>query len=301
MIDEVAFYTHPLPASRIAAHHAAITRPPLIRLFSASPRGIQPGDSTTLTWSLAEDVTALTIAPAIGDVLPWTTGGGGSVQASPEASTTYRLTASRGGEEQVVAASVVVGAGGPFRINEFLAINAGPVVDEDGEESDWIEIKNLGATPGNLGGWYLTDDPDNRARWRFPETILQPGRFVLVFASGKDRADPDASLHTNFKLKGSGEYLALVEPDGVTIHHQFAPRFPQQVAAVSYGLIPGGDTAGYFKNPTPLAENDADAVAGFVQEEVVADVTRGFFESPFEVGLSTGAVGAEIRFTHGWQ
>ena len=39
------------------------------------------------------------------------------------------------------------------RINEFLAVNGGPIVDVDGDESDWIEIKNTAATPIDLAGW----------------------------------------------------------------------------------------------------------------------------------------------------
>jgi hypothetical protein len=47
-----------------------------------------------------------------------------------------------------------------FRLNEFVAQNAGPVSDEDGDETDWIEIKNTSSTPSDLAGFYLTDDPN---------------------------------------------------------------------------------------------------------------------------------------------
>ena len=104
-------------------------------------------------------------------------------------------------------------------------------------------------------------DEQQPGKWVFPEgTMLGPGERLVVFASGKDRLAPN--LHTNFRLDSEGEYLALVEPDGATIHHQIAPTFPAQLPSVSYGLAPGGGGAlGYFNVPTPLAENDADAVA----------------------------------------
>src|SRR5439155_21696785 len=47
---------------------------------------------------------------------------------------------------------------------------------------------------------------------------------------------PGAPLHTNFKLSASGEYLALVQPDGVTIATEFAPAFPPQAPDVSFGF-----------------------------------------------------------------
>src|SRR6266542_1162626 len=56
-----------------------------------------------------------------------------------------------------------------------------------------------------------------------------------VFGSGKNRAVPGARLHTDFILKSSGEYLALVKPDG-TVATEFAPAFPQQYPDISYGV-----------------------------------------------------------------
>ena len=122
-------------------------------------------------------------------------------------------------------------------ISEFMASNIkapGALLDEDGDSSDWIEIQNLGNTTANLLDWSLTDKADDLTQWRFPATNLPPGGFLVVFASEKDRRVPGARLHTNFKLDGQGEYLALVRPDG-SIASEFAP-FPQQVSGVSFGL-----------------------------------------------------------------
>jgi hypothetical protein len=97
-------------------------------------------------------------------------------------------------------------------ISEFLASNAQVLVDADGDYPDWIEIQNTGATPVNLLGWSLTDDPANSAKWRFPATNLNAGGFLVVFASGKDRALVGAPLHANFSLAADGEYLGLFAP-----------------------------------------------------------------------------------------
>ncbi len=297
VVDEVAYYTSALPAARIGAHYDAITTAPLITSFNANPAGIPVGGSTQLSWSVQSSVTTLSMGQGIGNVLPLTVGGSGSITVSPTAGSTYTLSASNGSEFQTAAVAVAVGSGGQFHINEFLAINAGPMVDEDGEEEDWIEMLNLGVSLANLDGWHLTDDPADLTKWKFPETLMMGGGYLLVFASGKDRALSGQELHTNFKLSGIGEFLALVEPDGLTIHHQFAPSYPTQVTAISYGTIPGGGSLGYFNNPTPGAENNATTVASFITEPVVADVERGYFEAPFNVTLSTAAAGAEIYFT----
>ena len=122
-------------------------------------------------------------------------------------------------------------------INEFMAINNLTLADEDGAFSDWLEIYNPTRAPVDLDGWYLTDDAANLNRWQIPAVDLDPGEYLLVFASGKNRSDPSAELHANFQLSGAGEYLALVEPDGVTVEHQYAPQYPRQYADVSYGLL----------------------------------------------------------------
>ncbi|NIP22729.1 MAG: hypothetical protein GWN67_02130, partial [Phycisphaerae bacterium] len=58
----------------------------------------------------------------------------------------------------------------------------------------------------------------------------------VVFASGKDIRDPNAPyLHTNFGLARKDECVAIVDPDGKTVVHQYTP-YPQQLSDISYGL-----------------------------------------------------------------
>src|SRR5687767_2065577 len=121
-------------------------------------------------------------------------------------------------------------------ISEFMARNQSTLADEDGAYSDWIELHNPGSTIVNLDGWYLTDTTNVLTKWRVPATNLPPQAFLIIFASGKDRAVPGAPLHANFNLSGGGEYLALVRPDGVTTASEFSPTFPEQFDDVSFGI-----------------------------------------------------------------
>jgi hypothetical protein len=124
---------------------------------------------------------------------------------------------------------------GQVIISEFMADNKKTLADVDGEFSDWIEIYNTSATNVNLAGWALTDDPTHAARWLFPSTNLTAKGFLILFASGKNRAVPGAELHTDFSLKASGEYLGLLRPNG-TVSTEFAPTFPSQQPDISYGF-----------------------------------------------------------------
>ena len=124
----------------------------------------------------------------------------------------------------------------PVRISEFMAVNDSGFDDEDRDEEDWIEIHNSGMDPVNLEGWFLTDDINDLTKWAFPNVTLRPDGYLVVFASDKNRRDPLGVLHTNFKLKGNGEYLGLVRPDGQTVVSEFFPTYPIQAPDVSYGF-----------------------------------------------------------------
>ncbi|MDP6381258.1 MAG: lamin tail domain-containing protein, partial [Phycisphaerae bacterium] len=121
-------------------------------------------------------------------------------------------------------------------ITEFMAINDSTLQDEDLDYSDWMEIHNAGDAAVDLAGWHLTDDAGDLTRWTFPTTNLPAGGYLIVFASGKDRSVSGSELHTNFALSGDGEYLALVQPGGGTVAHDYGPQFPNQAADLSYGI-----------------------------------------------------------------
>ncbi len=126
-------------------------------------------------------------------------------------------------------------AQGPV-LTEFVAANSTGLRDVDGDFSDWIELHNPDPTPASMAGWYLTNDAQNPASWRFPAVTIPGHGFLVVFASGKDRTIPTGELHANFKLGRDGGYLALVRPDGHTVATEFAPAYPQQITDVSYGI-----------------------------------------------------------------
>lgn len=121
------------------------------------------------------------------------------------------------------------------RISEFMASNTHTLADETGAYSDWIELQNTTATNVNLQNWALSDSAGTPTKWLFPSTNLAAHGFMIVFATGNDQRIPGKTLHTNFKLSASGEYLALTRPNGTTAS-VLQPGYPQQFPDVSYGF-----------------------------------------------------------------
>lgn len=151
-------------------------------------------------------------------------------------------------------------------IHEFVADNANGLADEDGDRSDWLELKNTDAAPIDITGWYLTDDALNPTKWQLPATVLNPGEYLTIFASDKDRAVAGQELHTNFKLAKEGEYLGLVMADGTTVAHEYAP-FPEQFEDVSYGI---GASAASTVNVDLIADMAPAKVISLSSQDTVA-------------------------------
>lgn len=174
-------------------------------------------------------------------------------------------------------------------ITEFMASNNNTLTDEDGDDSDWIELHNDGASAVDLNGWSLTDDSSNLTKWQLPNISLPAGGYRLVFASNKDRAPTAGELHSNFKLSAGGEYLALVQANGSTVASEFAPEYPQQFTDISYG----GSL--YYPTPTPGAANGT-GVSGLV-DPVTFSVDHGFYNTQQNVALATATSSSTIRYT----
>jgi len=90
-------------------------------------------------------------------------------------------------------------------ISEFLASNGANIKDEDGAQSDWLEIHNTGSGPVDLGGLSLTDVQAVPNKWTFPSMALAANAYLVIFCSSKNRVDPLSTLHTNFSLSAGGE------------------------------------------------------------------------------------------------
>ncbi|KKL19422.1 hypothetical protein LCGC14_2465620, partial [marine sediment metagenome] len=119
---------------------------------------------------------------------------------------------------------------------------------------------------------YLTDDATDLTGWQFPSVTLGGGESLVVFASGKYPNEPAGELHTDFKLSGNGEYLALVRPDGVTIESDFDPEFPEQYADVSYGFSSDFAEQGYFTAPSPGEANLVDPIPDPTVQVLISEI-----------------------------
>ena len=171
-------------------------------------------------------------------------------------------------------------------ISEFMAANSSTLVDEDGEYSDWLEIHNPTDERVQLEGWSLTDDAEDLNKWSLPTRELAAGDYQVVFASGKDRAIQTGELHTNFRLRNAGEYLALVGPEGIA--QEFSPAYPRQSADVAFGLI-------VDQNQLIGPESSLRFTIPVVTDEVIENQWTALDFDASDWTEVTGSLGYELR------
>lgn len=176
-----------------------------------------------------------------------------------------------------------------------IAAAGSELLDEDGSVEDWIEIYNVHDQAMPIGGYRLTDNAAG-AGWRMPARVLQPGEFLVVFLSRKNRTGE--TLHTDFALDADGEFLGLVQPSG-TLESSFE-AFPEQQFGISYGRAfrDGAltDELRFFPTPTPGAVN-GEGSSDIDFPEVAFDPPGQTFTGSLMVSLSADEEEAVIRYT----
>ena len=174
-------------------------------------------------------------------------------------------------------------------INEVMSSNSSTIDDEDGDASDWIELYNNGAVQENLDGYYLSDDSLNIKKWKFGEVSIDPGKYLIVFASDKDTLN--VYWHTNFKISASGEEILLSDSSGSIIDKV---DIPASLTDVSYARKSDGSLPWIFQSPTPGSKNTGEEIKDF-SDSVSVSLPEGFYSSAISVDLSAGT--SDIYYT----
>lgn len=186
----------------------------------------------------------------------------------------------------------------PLFINEVMSGNISTIRDSEGAYWDWIEIFNPSDEAVDLQGYGLSDDTSRPQQWTFPSTLIQPGSYVLVFASGLDRREPGKDLHASFKLDAGGESLLLTAPDGRTVDQAQVPALQSDQSA---GRRPDGSDVWfvYAKATATPGRANSDASVGPVIDPPQFTISENFFPRGTEltVGFKSPPTGQTIRYT----
>ncbi len=171
-----------------------------------------------------------------------------------------------------------------IKINEVMSSNLITITDEDGDYSDWIEITNKSDAPVDISGYALSDDESAPRDWLFPDgTIINPGEYLLVFLSGKDKVGKNGELHASFRLNSMNDTVLCANVQGqiLDIWDVLEPGDD-----VSIEIVPESGIAQYTTHPTPGYENTEDGYNQFQQNQGVSQ-NSGVIISEIMLGNDT--------------
>ena len=183
-------------------------------------------------------------------------------------------------------------------INEYSCSNLSGFVDNYNSYEDWFELYNAGSSSVDIGGYYLSDNPDDSTKWQFPDGISIPAQgFIKVWASGRNVIE-GSNYHTNFRLtqtKDNPDHVVLTNSSGVVLD-----MVQLEITRLEHsrGRIPNGsDQWRIFVDPTPgSSNNNATPYTKYADKPVMSD-TAGFYNSPISITITTTQPNSEIHYT----
>lgn len=180
-------------------------------------------------------------------------------------------------------------------INEYSCSNSNGPVDSYGDNSDWVELHNIGAAAFDLSGYYLSDNSNNLAKWEIPAGATVPaGGYIMVYASKRD-AFTAGELHPSFGLtQTKNEWIILASSSGAIQDSLKIVKMTQNDH--SYGrTTDAASTWSIFTTPTPNAANTGGL--DYYSAKPTIGLAAGFYTGTQTVSLATTDATATLHYT----
>ncbi len=179
-------------------------------------------------------------------------------------------------------------------INEYSCSNVNGITDAYGQREDWIELYNMGATPVDLTGYFLSDKASNLTKWPIPSGSIGANGFKMVFCSSRNTVN-GTQYHPNFNLSQTGgDWIILSNPFGNVVDSIKIIHMTKQDHSVGRSTNGAVDWK-LFTTPTPNANNTG--AVNFYTPTPVMSLAPGFYTGAQSVTLTCSDPTATIRYT----
>ena len=304
VLDEVAIYNYRLDDpdgdddtsdSRVQAHYQEYLRETLVIAdFSIDKEFVNAGEAATLSWVVG-DVEILAIDNGIGDVLPLTTDGAGSVEVMPTETTTYVLSGEGPAGEET--AEVTIQVNSPPTIDTFTG-SATELVIGQTLTLNWATTNadEVTITPG-IGTVAAsgTMDVEVTGDVTFTLTAMNPNATVTAEVSVTTR-DGDPSLVARWSVgEAAGETAGTVLISGVSADHN--ATFTETPTWVTTDLAPTSTIAAVEFDGLTYAEAAAyDGVTGPAERTIAFWLKGEDLQNPNATIVSWGNTANTTRW-----
>lgn len=184
---------------------------------------------------------------------------------------------------------------GQVIINEYSCSNENGPTDAYGDRVDWIELHNIGASPFDISGYYLSDNPNNMTKWQIPAGVVVPANgYTMVYCSKRNTVNGN-ELHPNFGLTQTKNEWIILSTGGGSISDSLAITKMTQKDH-SYGRTTDAAlTWSVFTTPTPNAANTGGL--DYYTATPQLSVAAGFYPGAQNVTITTTDGSATIHYT----
>jgi hypothetical protein len=175
-------------------------------------------------------------------------------------------------------------------INEVCSANADVRYDPNYFNfSGWIELYNKGAVSVNVGGYFLTNVP-NQFSWKIPaNTTITAKGYLLIWCDSKN-----TGLHADFSLDNDGEQVVLYSAGKAQLDEIV---FTKQYMNISYGRAADGETNwNYLSTPTPGAKNISSTATQQLEKPTIT-LKSGRYSGQQITTISHPVEGVVIHYT----
>ena len=148
-------------------------------------------------------------------------------------------------------------------INEILT-------HTDPPEEDTVEIRNLTATPVNIGGWFLSDSGVNLRKYQVPANTIVPAHGYILLKESQFNSDQASEKFAFSSSKGETVFLSQAIKSTLT-GHRAAAEFGASFNGVSFGRMVTSQGVDYAATVTKTlgAANSAPRISPVIISEIM--------------------------------
>jgi hypothetical protein len=174
-------------------------------------------------------------------------------------------------------------------INEVCPANADLNHNDGYNYAGWVELYNAGSSSVNVGGYFLSDDPAEKNKWRLPIATIPAKGYLVIWCDGENY-----NLHTNFSLDASGEQVIFSTSGLAQIDFV---EFPQQYTNIAYGRTTDGASSwSYSVRPSPNGKNTSTAATVPLAKPIVSPAS-GRYSGNQMISITHPVPQVSIRYT----
>lgn len=183
--------------------------------------------------------------------------------------------------------------------NEIQVANIDQFIDYSFNYGAWLELYNTSDKKVNLGGLFVSDDPNDPMKFMIPMGygVIQPHGYKTIYFD-HNAADgvygPTANKQVRFNLNDEGGTIYVSDYNGKPFITQ---NYPISIMRCSYARkVDGTGEWAMTGEPTPNASNNNSDFSSQRLEAPVIDTDSKLFTSPFTARVTIPA-GATLRYT----